>query len=234
MKFTKFIYIELWKMMRNRKILAFLLVETIVIGISMLNIQNDPPSTIYLSPYMGISLTFRFIYSAMIVSEIFSKDKDRGIFNTYIACGVGEKTIIFGKILCVCIILLLCTCFSLILYTCINWGMQGLSFMDKDYFASVILTIIPLFINALFLFIVDGVLGNAFITIFTAISFVMMSSFIPYSIAKWLYISYSNPITTILYQGRDGVSCMIFTFIVSFVVFLILIYQLFIRKRKSF
>lgn len=235
MRLKKFIYIELWKMMRNHKILAFLLVETIAIAIPLLDpVNSDVFSTtaIYLSPYMGISLTFRFIYSSMIVSDTFSKDIERGILNAYIAGGISRKKILYGKILCVYLILSLCTLFSLILYTCVNFEIQGLFLPDKDYFVSILLTIIPLLINVLFLFIVDGIFGSSFITVFTAIAFVVVSSFVPHDIAKWLYISYNNPITVILYQKHEDILCMILTFIGSFVIFSILIYQLFTRRRS--
>lgn len=36
----------------------------------------------------------QFIYSSMIVSDIFSKDIERGMFNPYIACGISRKKIL--------------------------------------------------------------------------------------------------------------------------------------------
>ena len=36
----------------------------------------------------------QFIYSSMIVSDIFSKDIERGVFNPYIACGISRKKIL--------------------------------------------------------------------------------------------------------------------------------------------
>lgn len=36
----------------------------------------------------------QFIYSSMIVSDIFSKDIEKGMFNPYIACGISRKKIL--------------------------------------------------------------------------------------------------------------------------------------------
>lgn len=38
----------------------------------------------------------QFIYSSMVVSDIFSKDIERGMFNPYIACGMSRKKILLS------------------------------------------------------------------------------------------------------------------------------------------
>lgn len=231
MKLKNFILLELWKMNRNKRLLGFLIIEIAAIAIPMFDISNETllTSDIYLSPYMGVSLTFRFIYSAIVIAQLFSKDIENGITNTYIACGISKRVILYGKMICAWIILLLCTFFSFVVYAFICFVMNLTFSFDGISIASIILTMVPLFINTILLIIIDTIFESAFITVFTAISFVITSNFLPNSVGRWIYITYSNPITTLLYQDTPAIIRMVGVFVISFAVLFYILDRSFVK-----
>lgn len=63
MKFSKMMKIEIWKLFYSKIIWISLLIEIVAIVLSQVNVKEILKlENVIISPYIGISLTFRYIY----------------------------------------------------------------------------------------------------------------------------------------------------------------------------
>lgn len=222
MNVSKLLKIEMWRSLKTRRFIFLYIAELIAIILSNLDSLDETYfsiTDIFLTQYLGISLTFRYVYSGIIISSHFSKDIEIGIVDTYIAVGAKKILILIGKWLCAWLEILIVVVMASITYVGFSFAFNGVSMIPLSFVQTICLSLIPLLANSLLLTVVDLIFLNSIITVFCAVFLIVISGLLPYDVLKWLYLGYNNPITVFLYGSYNDIFRMLVVVITSLIIF---------------
>lgn len=235
MKFSKMMKLEGWKLFCSKTVWTSLLMEIVAIVLSQVNVEEILKlEKAIISPYIGISLTFRYIYISYIISSLFSKDMDDRIIDTYVAVGYKKKVIWSVKEFYIILIGSFNTLFSAFIYFVLSILANGNSSdsVIAEFWMTILLTIIPLIIHQFLLTAID-IFSNSFAcTILMSVAMIISSGLLPYDILKWIYISYNSPYLVFLSHDKIEIERMIFVYCVEASMFLIANWLVFKKGRR--
>ena len=235
MKFSKMMKLEIWKLFYSKIIWISVIIEIVSIVLSQVNAEEVLKlKDVIISPYIGISLTFRYMYMAYIVSNLFSKDVEDQIIDTYVAIGYKKSIIWSVKEIYVILVGSFNTVFSAFIYfalAIIVNGNPGNTVMVA-FWISVLCTIVPLIIHLLLLTVID-IFSNSFAcTILISVAMIISSGLFSYDISKWIYISYNNPYLIFLSHDKIEIERMFFVYCIEANIFLIANWLAFRKSRR--
>jgi len=219
---------EFRRLVKSKTTIIFPLTELFGIVISHFSITGSQDSfstlEIYISSYFGIMLALRYLYTAMLVSILFSNDMNNGIYKTYIAVRIPRTRVWGAKMLCGLSLLLINILSGSSLYFIfgILTGEPLNSF--GEFYMSIILSIFPMGVFMLLIVFIDMFFSSSPITMLFSTFAVLIAAFIPSNIAKWVFISYNNPIIVVLFQGSIEIFQMIVVMFISLIIMLMAVH----------
>lgn len=185
------IKIELYRLYKLKILLILIAIELFSIAITYLNSSDAffAFNDIYKSTYYNISLMLRYLSVAIVISEAFSKDIKYGIFNTLIATGYKRIELLISKIITSVILVTISQLVGDIIYSMIiseNMVINILIYNTINVFPLVSFILVTVFIDILWV--------SPSITFVVTFILVVFSQMLPYNIAKYILLSYSNAI----------------------------------------
>lgn len=235
MNFSKMMKLEIWKIFYSKIIWISLLIETVSIILSQVNVEEIfKLENAIISSYIGVSLTFRYVYMSYIVSNLFSKDIDDRIIDTYVAVGYKRSVIWSVKEIYIILVGSFNTLFSAFVYFVVSIILSGnvSNSVIQEFWTTILLTIIPLVLHLFFLTAID-IFSNSFAcTMLISVAMIISSSLLPYDISKWLYISYNNPYLVFLSHDKIEIGRMIFVYGMEASIFIVANLLVFRKSRR--
>lgn len=233
MRLSLLLKMEFRRFIKMKIVIIFLLSEIFGIVIAYFStndfVNQFSIDGIYLSNYFSIILILRYLYSAVLISYLFSKDIKTGVYKTYIASGVPRVKVWISKVFCCISLLIINILIGSCLYIICSVIEGNAIDTVVEFFISIILSFIPLFIFMLLLILIDVYFLSASVTIFVSTFIIIFIPFIPYDVAKWIFISYNNPMLVLTTQTIAEIIKMVIVF--SITLGLIIFLELFYMKN---
>lgn len=214
--------LEGYRLLKNKIFIYGFIFEILLLIFSAIGLPTEITNSkdLFLSSYFNISLNFRYIFVSIVISELISKDINKGLFNTYVAVGNNKVKILLAKITVIVFYAIMLNLFSAILYGAIyiflNTNLDGLWY-SLVYNSINCITLISFII---FIIFIDLLTMTSYITIIFSFTIVFFSQLLPISIAKFILPNYNNIILVTNLADQNSIITMIGVIATYFILFL--------------